>query len=266
MGFMVIILQGKVFEIKANYSKVQCYERGNGFMMTNCELQIAVCDDDYMSREKNSMITGKVLDEAGISYKIEKYESAKALLDAIHKGTQFQIFLLDVMMNEMDGMELATELRKQKNTAEIIFISGNQENALRGYEVAAARYLAKPVIPERLQEALLFCYDRYKDTQEFVVLAATGNYKVYLSEIRYVEAFERGTRFYLKENFVDTKIKISEVEELLPSDRFILCHRAYIVNISEIRVVRRYEIELKSGDVIPVSRIRYTEVYESFLQ
>lgn len=235
-------------------------------MMTDCELQIAICDDDSMSREKNALMTGKILTEAGIPYTIQKYDSAKALLNAIQEGAQFQIFLLDVLMNEMDGMELAIELRKQKNEAEIIFISGDQETALRGYEVAAARYLAKPVLPERLEEALLFCYDKYKDKQEFVVLAATGNYKIFMSEIRYVEAFDRGARFYLKENYVDTKIKMGEVEAMLPSDRFILCHRAFIVNASEIRVVRRYEIELKSGEVIPISRMRYTEVYERFVQ
>ena len=233
-------------------------------MMNNCELQIAICDDDKMSLKKNVLMTEFVLKEAGIVYRIEEYDNARALLDAIQQGTQFQILLLDVMMSEMDGIELASELRTQKNDVEIIFISGNQETALRGYEVAAARYLIKPVVPERLKEALLFCYGRCKEKQEYVVLAGIGNYKIYLSEIHYVEAFDRGTRFYLQGNFVDTKIKMSEVEEMLPSDRFILCHRAYMVNISEIRVVRRYEIELKSGEVIPVSRNRYNEVYDRF--
>lgn len=59
---------------------------------------------------------------------------------------------------------------------------------------------------------------------------------------------------------------MSEVEELLPTDKFILCHRAYMVNMSEIRVIRRYEIELKSGEVIPVSRNRYNEVYDKFVK
>ncbi len=132
--------------------------------------------------------------------------------------------------------------------------------------MSAAGYLVKPVMLEHLKEALLFCYDKSMDTQEFVVLAATGNYKVFLSEICYIEAFERGTRFYLHGDFVDTKIKMSEVEELLPADKFISCHRAYMVNMSEIRVIRRYEIELKSGEVIPVSRNRYNEVYDKFVK
>lgn len=235
-------------------------------MKKKSELRIAVCDDDSMSREKHALMTGKILEEAGIEYAIFKYDSAQPLLEEIQAGEQFHILLLDVMMSEMDGMELATELRKQKNESEIIFISGDRETALRGYEVAAARYLTKPVMLERLKEAILFCYEKFKGEQEVVVLAAYGNFKIYLSDVRYVEAFDRGTRFYLRDDSIDTKLKLSEVEELLPSDKFVMCHRAFVVNMSEIKYVRRYEIELKDGEVIPVGRMRYTEVYEKFVE
>ena len=137
---------------------------------------------------------------------------------------------------------------------------------MRGYEVSAARYLIKPVMPDRLKEALFFCYERNIANREFVVLAASGNCKIYLSDIRYVEAYDRGTRILLKEDEVNTKLKLSELEELLPKNSFVMCHRAYIVNISEVKVVRRYELELENGEVIPVSRMRYAEVYEKFVK
>ena len=232
--------------------------------MNNYELQIAICDDDKMSLKKNVYMTEVILKEAGIEYRIEEYDNATSLLESVQRGAQFQILLLDVMMSEMDGMELAVELRNQKIDVEIIFISGDQETALRGYEVAAARYLVKPVLLERLKEALLYCCKKCKEKKEYVVLTGLGNYKIFLSEIRYVEAFDRGARFYLQDDYVDTKIKMSDAEILLHADRFVLCHRAYMVNISEIRVVRRYEIELKSGELIPVSRNRYNEVYSKF--
>ena len=234
--------------------------------MSENVLRIAICDDDIMSRETNALMTQKVLEDAGIRYETAMFKSANELLDEIQKGTEFQILLLDVMMNEMDGMELATELRKHKSDAEIIFISGDRDTALRGYEVAAARYLIKPVMLERLKEALMFCYERHCESLDYIVLPVDGNYKLYLSEISYVEAFDRGTRFYLQDQVLDTKLKISEVEALLPADTFILCHRAFIVNVKEIRAVRRYEIEMKDGSVVPVSRIRYPEVCESFVK
>lgn len=226
-------------------------------------LKIAICDDDYMSREANALMTKQILEQEGIAYECAVYESAKALLNAMQEAS-FHILLLDVMMTGMDGMELAIELRKQKSEVDIIFISGDRENALRGYEVSAARYLIKPVMMERLKEALLYCYERYKDSSEFVVLSSVGNCKIYLSEICYVEAYERGTIFHLKDNMINTKLKMHEVEELLPQDKFMLCHRAYIVNLSEVRAVRRYEIELKNSEIIPVSRVRYTLVCEMF--
>lgn len=227
------------------------------------DFRIAICDDDYMSREANALMTRKILEEEGLPYEIEVFESASGLLSAMKK-TSFQILLLDVMMTDMDGMELALELRKQKSDVDIIFISGDRDTALRGYEVAAARYLIKPVMLERLKEALLYCYERYKSSMDFIVLSNVRNCKIFLSEICYIEAYERGACFHLKEDSVDTKLKMNEVEALLPEERFIQCHRAFIVNLSEIRTVRRFEIELKSGEVIPVSRGRYSKVIEQF--
>ena len=81
----------------------------------------------------------------GLACSVSTYESATALLDAIQGGAQFHILLLDVMMEGLDGMELAAALRELGNSTAIIFISSNREMAMRGYEVSAARYLAKPI-------------------------------------------------------------------------------------------------------------------------
>ncbi|MDE6902714.1 MAG: hypothetical protein K2P22_08230 [Lachnospiraceae bacterium] len=40
--------------------------------------------------------------------------------------------------------------------------------ALRGYEVSAARYLAKPLQPNQLPEALLHCYKAFCEKREIL--------------------------------------------------------------------------------------------------
>lgn len=232
----------------------------------NYELSIAVCDDDYLSREKHALMTEMILKDIGVMYKVKKYESAMSLLEDMQKGAQFHIFLLDVMMNEMDGMELAAELRQQKNNADIIFISGNHETALRGYEVAAVRYLAKPVMLDKLKEALAFCLKKRGESNVLLINTSQGQYRVILSNICYVEAYERGTRFVLKEGIVDSRLKFSEVETMLSGEEFAFCHRAFIVNLSEVKAIRRFEFELKNDEVIPISRKRYIQIYEQFLR
>ena len=104
----------------------------------NLKLQIAVCDDEPMDRQQAEMLTTDIMTAEGLAYSLSGYESATALLTAIQGGAQFHILLLDVMMEGLDGMELAAALRKLGDSTAIIFISSNREMALRGYEVSAA--------------------------------------------------------------------------------------------------------------------------------
>ena len=125
---------------------------------TRPQLHIALCDDEAWDRQQIAELVNQTMLEEDLPCRITSYESGADLLSAIQHGAQFQILLLDVMMEGLDGMALAAALREKGDHTAIIFISSNLEMALRGYEVEALRYLAKPVDRERLREALMFCY------------------------------------------------------------------------------------------------------------
>ena len=84
-------------------------------------------------------------------------------------------------------------------------------------------------------------------------------------DIQYVEAYDRGTRFFLINEAIETKLKFSEAKELLPQTTFIMCHRAYIVNLALTKNIRQYEFVMKSGALVPISRYRYNEVNRQFV-
>lgn len=55
------------------------------------------------------------------------------------------ILILDIQMGSINGIELAREIRKLNENNIIIFTTNYLEYALQGYEVAAFRYLKKPI-------------------------------------------------------------------------------------------------------------------------
>ena len=59
--------------------------------------------------------------------------------------------------------------------------------------------------------------------------------------------------------------KISEIEEVLPSEYFIRCHRSYIVNVKYIKAIIKNNVLLVSGLKIPISRGKYKEVNDAFI-
>lgn len=220
------------------------------------QLHIAVCDDEPLDRRRISELAGKIMGGEGLAFRISAYENGTDLLSAIQGGVRFHILLLDVVMDAPDGMELAAKLRELGDDTAIVFISSNREMALRGYEVAAVRYLAKPVEEDKLREALVYCCRNCRQKKEILLPTAKGRSRISLLDIIYAETWDRGVRLTLPEGRVETSLKISELTAMLPEGQFVFCHRTVLVNLAFVHHLRCRELELKSGEVLPVSKYR----------
>ena len=230
------------------------------------QLHIAVCDDEALERQRIADLVNQIMPEEGLSCRVTSYESGADLLSAIQHGGRFQILLLDVMMEGLDGMALAAALREKGDHTAIIFISSNLEMALRGYEVEAARYLAKPVDRERLREALMFCYRTRLAQKEILLPTASGQRRILPSDLIYAETWERGVRLVLKDGREETGLKISELSAMLPERQFVFCHRTILVNLAFIQSIRYCELELRSGATLPISKYRQTEIRKQLMR
>ena len=229
-------------------------------------LRLAICDDEPMDCALVAQMSREILGAEGVEAELSAYPSAAELLRAIRAGRAFHIFLLDGMMEGMDGMELAAALRAGHEDAAIIFISSNREMALRGYEVAAARYLAKPLDREKLREALLYCCAAHARRRALALPTAEGQTRVDPSAIVYVEAWERGVRLDLGGEKLEAKIPISQIAAMLPEGQFAYCHRTLLVNLACVRHVRYCELELKNGERLPISKYRLAQFKSEFLK
>lgn len=230
------------------------------------QLHIAVCDDEALERQRIADLVNQIMPEEELSCRVTSYESGADLLSAIQHGGRFQILLLDVMMEGLDGMALAAALREKGDHTAIIFISSNLEMALRGYEVEAARYLAKPVDRERLREALMFCYRTRLAQKEILLPTASGQSRILPSDLIYAETWERGVRLVLKDGREETGLKISELAAMLPERQFVFCHRTILVNLAFIQSIRYCELELRSGATLPISKYRQTEIRKQLMR
>ena len=117
--------------------------------------QIAVCDDEQSDLHQSVQLTERILQEVDIPCAVTAYGSGVTLLSEIQRGRHFDLLLLDVIMDTLDGMALASHLKEQADPPDIVFISADRDMALLGYYVNAKRYLAKPLDRDELREALL---------------------------------------------------------------------------------------------------------------
>lgn len=232
---------------------------------SSMRLRIAVCDDEQADRQEVAELTKEILLQEKMDCTIFDYGNSADLLFAMRSGMQFQILLLDVMMDGMNGMELAAAIREQEDDVSIIFISSNREMAMQGYMVAASRYLSKPVDLKLLREALLFCSSAHLEQKEVLLKTADGQRRVLLDDIVYAEACNRGVHLILSDGEMEINMRLMELANILSFSHFMFCHRTILVNLAYIRNIRYCELDLSSGVSLPVSKYRYADVKKEFL-
>ena len=227
---------------------------------------IAVCDDVQTDREETARLTEEICKSEGIIPRIVRFERAEALLEAIQGGEHFALLLIDVLLPGLDGMELARVLRGQNEQASIVFISCNREMALQGYEVSAARYLAKPLDPEKLKEAILFCYGQYRKERARFLPVSGSMRKIVPQDIYYIEIMGRKCRVRLEKDEWDVSLSMTELEEMFSDQDFIRCHQSFLVNLHHVQSFSTSSMELTDGRHVPVSKHRIKEVRQAFFE
>lgn len=105
---------------------------------------ILIVDDDTPIRS----LLRQELEEAG--YLIKEAENGRAALEAVRQDRP-DLILLDVMMPEMNGFDVAAVLKNDPATMDIpIIIISIVQDEKRGYRIGVDRYLTKPIDTEKL--------------------------------------------------------------------------------------------------------------------
>ncbi|MBQ8506083.1 MAG: response regulator transcription factor [Clostridia bacterium] len=76
-------------------------------------MKVAVCDDEPKTLQSVASMTREIAAQDGIDCELTLYESSLALQQAIQNGAQYHVLLLDVLMDELGGMERTATLRRQ---------------------------------------------------------------------------------------------------------------------------------------------------------
>jgi signal transduction histidine kinase len=106
----------------------------------------------------------------GVEATLVSAGSAREALEHLLK-TDFAVVLIDVIMPELDGFELAAMMREHprfRKTA-IIFVSGvalTELDRLKGYEHGAVDYVPVPVVPEILRAKVGIFVELHRKTRQ----------------------------------------------------------------------------------------------------
>lgn len=225
-------------------------------------MRIAICDDeelhlmqlltflnDYASSHKNS------------DFSVTSFSSAEDLLETAKKINGFDIYILDIMMPDMNGIELGKQLRINNHDGIIIYLTSSREYAIDSYQTKAFYYLLKPIIPQELFSVLDDAFDTLSDRSEKSIIVKTKENSIRLpfDHILYAELCKRIIIYHLADGTTVESILLripfaQAIAALLADDRFILCGQSAAVNLSHITLVGSEEIEFKNAQKVYFSK------------
>ena len=218
-------------------------------------VNIALVDDDASYRQELLKYLEQYEQESGEKFSITTFTDGDEILDGY--TASYDIILMDIAMEFVDGMEAAERIREMDSEAVIIFITNMPQYAMKGYMVDALDYVLKPLsyyaFSQRIDRALTRMRQRNK--KYFTIAIKGGIKKLDVSQIIYVEVQDHDIFYHTTTEVLLSKGKLAEVEKQLDPKQFFRCGKSYLVNLEFVEGVENSDVQV-GNDVIQVSRAR----------
>lgn len=173
----------------------------------------------------------------------------------------YSLFMLDIMLEGMDGFQMARRLKANKATAEIpiIFVTAldDELSTVNGLDMGADDYICKPIsvseVKARVRALLRRCYPKTESEIETAIISY-GEIEVNVAQkkchIAGTEIVLTKLEFELLVLFLKSPDKVFSRQEILqriwPRDSFVL-DRTVDVNVTRLRKkIGKYGQQIKT--------------------
>ena len=231
-------------------------------------MKIAICEDQAVQVNLLNNKIKKWDNDYDIEVTINNFTTAESFLFEWEDYDKYDIIFLDIKLGKISGVELSNIIREKNKNVDIVFVTGFFKYALHGYKVGALQYLMKPIKISDLYFCLNKTQERIsnKNDKYMMILETPKKYiKLNCNEIHYCIMFSPYIDIHTSSEKITVRKKISELEREIPSKYFIRCHRSYIVNLKYVKSITKDSVVLESGIRIPISRGRYKDINDTFI-
>jgi len=219
-------------------------------------INVAVCDDNDCIVE---MLVQKIRNhyiQKGIEVIVDGYTSGGALLEKVRN---YDCTFLDIDMPEINGYEVAEEIRKISSDCCIIMATAQAMDYKPAFVLGAFRFITKPFRDEEIAEALDKLAEMKKPDGTISAYHKRIKFNVPLKRVEYIRAINSEVEIVTKDQVYRRDASLKDIECEISSDSFYRCHRSYLINLDNARICKNHIVV--GEKVIPVSRrnIKATE-------
>ena len=220
-------------------------------------IRIALCDDNELQIDLCKEILDDFITEKGIDAKIKMFYNGLELLEYVKKNGFFDIYILDMIMPKMNGLEVASTLRMLKDEGKIIFITSTVEYAVSSYDVRAYYYMLKPIDSTKLCKVLWGAIKELKVEFDNMVIVKSqgGDAHLKVQDIMYVDIIDRCPTYHMKDgrSYADKVLRGSfkeAVSAVMGCGNFYFCGVSLVINYKYVDALDSQSILLKDGTIL----------------
>ena len=228
-------------------------------------MRITICDDCANDRNRVRNLLIEYAEKNNRDFEYLEYASGEKLISDVYKNVKMDLILLDINMDDMDGLVTAAKIREILPDVPIILITAFMSYALDGYKVRANRFLIKGdldiTLPDCMDDMI---EDLSRKDRVMVFDFREGKKRLSLDNIMYIESFGHNAVFHLSDNTYQQNRTLEDIEKELSIYGFVRVHKSYVMNMKYVEKISSYILTMQNGNVIPIPRNRYAEVKQAY--
>ena len=204
-------------------------------------IKFIICEDNLDTLERTSQTVTKSMMKYDIEYKVYKFPKyTNELSKLINETGDVKIYILDVELPGISGLEIASEIREDDDDSIIIFATAHPDyrDDIFYSRLSAIDYIPKQQLyQERLQNTIEYVIDKKYKNKSISIISKHNHCKILYKEINYIEKCQMQNKCII--HLVDGETKevitsITKMKEQL-GNTFFQTHKSCLVNLKNIK-------------------------------
>ena len=227
-------------------------------------MKIAIVDDDSIFMDEVKDIIVERINKIGINdFSITTFSSPEQLLVDIHS---FDLLIIDVEINQYNGITICDQIRKSNTDIIIMFISSYTTYVFNSFTVLPFSYVLKKDLNNKGISEIDRCLQFYMNKNKIIKISSFGiEYSLVQRDIKLISKMSDKCIFYYNDKQFESRINLKDILKDL-SPFFVQINKSDILNLNFVSDIHKDEITLNGGEKYYISRRKIKDIHEKWMQ
>lgn len=233
-------------------------------------MKIAICDDELPEISIINSYIHEYIQDRELDIDIITFSDARELLE-YDNMKDIAIYLLDIIMPGMNGIELGRRIHEINKNAVIIYLTMSKEFSISAFSVRAFSYLLKPINKDKLFSELDECFENIKKpVRRLLIKTSDGTVNLPLKDIMVVEYSDHRLIYHLLNGTAIEGLyqKLSfekQASVFIDSGLFVKIYSSHFINMKNVKMVTANKFIMKDESKYSITR-KYADSKKIYIE